>query len=276
MLTLMNKKKASAMIAPLLLLPALLLSFLHTGCEKEEPDPAKRLFVKAIREIGGMKKATGWETRVEKGILVSVTPGWGNLKAECAHFVKKPDKLKIDNDFSAYDHPFYWIYYLNGESAWGVANLGVRVHPRITENLTSYMEAVDGLAYYLTTCDTFFLVDEVPDDSLFAGADIARAGIVDEGDTILFDFSTQSHLLVRRIDEGGMQHTILDDYRKTNVLKMPFKVTVYTNGAISREYTWNEITFNTALNDAMFEEDRPAPPEEEPPADEGEEEEGEE
>jgi hypothetical protein len=49
----------------------------------------------------------------------------------------------------------------------------------------------------------------------------------------------------------------MDDYRKTSGIRMPYHVTVYENGAKTAEYTWDEIQFDAAIDDAVFEEHRP-------------------
>ncbi len=233
------------------------LSALQTGCTKEEADPAKRMLSKAVKSMGGMKKAQGWSTRIEKGILISVRPGWGTMKANCTRTVEKPDKVKIDYDYSAYDHPFYQTFYYNGGDAWYVVNLNTRQHPRITSQLQEFMERVDGLAYYLAECDTFFQVVHVPPDTLLEGLPIERAGCVHQGDTILFDFNRETHLLVQKIDNKGTRQSIYSNYTKTGGMKLPFHITVYQNGRKSEEFMWEAITFNERIDPSVFEEDRP-------------------
>lgn len=236
----------------------LVFLFYITGdCLSLTDDRAKNLIAKSVEAMGGEKAARGWATRTGKGHLVSVWPGWGTLHADCRHYVKKPDKIKMDNDYSAYDHPFFFTYYYNGGDAWYMVNLNSRRSPRLTANMERAMERVDGIAYFLAECDTFFLVEEVPDDSLVTGSTVERAGCVHEGDTILFDFCRKSHLPVRRIENSGTRHTIYEDYRMTGGLKVPFHTTTYENGAKNEEYTWEEIKLNEEIDDAIFEEDRP-------------------
>ncbi|UCG50597.1 MAG: hypothetical protein JSW58_10340 [Candidatus Latescibacterota bacterium] len=232
---------------------------LQTGCAEKETDPAKALLVKAVKAMGGEKRATAWTTRINKGHLTSNWPGWGELHANCTEWVKKPDKMKLDQDYSAYDHPFFFTYYYNGGEVWMMVNLGVRQNQRYTDRLTQLMRTIDGVAYYASESDTCYLVTDVPDDSLVTAADIARVGVVDEGDTVLFDLSTETHLPVRRIEGGGSMHVFFDDYRKTGGLTVPFRVTVYQNGAVISEYQWEEIEFNKEIDDAIFDEYRPEP-----------------
>lgn len=232
-------------------------SFLTLGCSPQEKDPAKRLLGKAVKKLGGLEKTRGWTTRMERGILTQNRPGWGTLQADCAFYVKKPGKLKMDQDFSAYDNPFYFEYYYNEGDAWAVVNANTHQNPRITANLEEFMKDVDGLPYYYDVCDTFYLAGEVADDSLFAGSEITRIGCVQEGDTVMFDFSTESHLPVRIIKQGGATYIILDDYHKTCGIMAPFHRTMYENGAMTADYVWEEITFDGQIDDAIFEENRP-------------------
>ena len=149
-------------------------------------------------------------------------------------------------------------YYYNEGQAWNIVNLNVRQNPRVTSNMKETMEQVDGTAYYLTACDTFFLVEKVPDDSLYAGSSLHRVGCVHLGDTVLFDLDRETLLPVRRIENSGSRHVILDDYRDTNGPKIAFHVVTYNNGARTEEFVWDEFRFDVEIDDAVFEEDRPA------------------
>ena len=244
-------------IGTILLCTIITISLLHPGCAPQEKDPAKRLLAKAVKTLGGLDKTRSWTTRIERGTLTQVRPGWGTLKADCAFYVKKPGKLMMDQDFSAYDHPFYFEYYYSDGDAWAVVNANTHQNPRITENLEDFMKDVDGLPYYYDACDTFFLAGEVPDDSLFAGSTITRVGCVNDGDTVLFDISTESHLPVRIIKQGGATHIILDDYRKIGGITSSFHRTMYENGTMTADYLWQEVLFDEEIDDALFEENRP-------------------
>jgi hypothetical protein len=164
--------------------------------------------------------------------------------------------LKLDQDFSAYDHPFFFAYYYNSGEAWMMVNLGTRQNERTTNRMTERMKTIDGVVYYLTNCDTFYLVTDVPDDSLVTAASIERVGVVDNGDTILFDLDKTTHMPVRRVEESGSRQTLFDDYRDAGGIKMPFHVTSFEDGAKS-EYVWKEIRFGEKIDPANFEEYRP-------------------
>jgi len=236
-------------------------AFLAAGCAREEIDPAKKPLVDAVKKMGGMKKASSWTTRTEKGLLKVNWPGWGDLQADCTRFVKKPDKAKIDRDFSAFDHPFFMTYYYNAGDGWAVVNLGVRQSPNITSMMKEFVDRANGLAYYLEECDTFFLISEVPDDSLMAGSGLERVGCVHDGDTILFDVNMDSKLPVRITENGGARVSILEDFRKADGMRVPFHLTIYENGQKRNEYIWNEISYDDEIDDTVFEEDRPPAPE---------------
>ena len=238
---------------------AIFIAGLTGGCREKalEADPARNLVYHSVKAMGGVDRASEWTTRVEKGIFKTNWPGWGNLKANTSRYVNKPDMAKIDNDFSAYDHPFFMTYYINGDDAWQVVNLGVRQSPRLLERMTSYLKKVDGLVYYLAHSDTFYLVEDVPDDSLFNGASLDRVGCVAEGDTVLFDIDRKNLLLLRQTELKDSKQTVFEDYRKTCGLKLPYHVTVYSEGLKTEEYIWESIEFDEKIDPAIFEEDRP-------------------
>jgi hypothetical protein len=212
---------------------------------------------KSVKALGGAKRATGWTTRIETGQFKTQWPGWGNLTAACTRIVKKPDKLKIDRDFSAFDHPFFQTYFYNAGEAWMVINLNTRQYPTLAANLEKSLERVDGLPYYFAACDTFFIETEVPDDSLFAGASIDRVGMIHDGDTLYYDLDKDTHLPVRIVENGGAQQTILEDYKKVQGIAVPYHLTVYENGARTSEYMWDKIDFDNKVDDSVFDEGRP-------------------
>jgi len=219
---------------------------------------AKSLLEQSVDAMGGKGKFEDWKTLVQKGELTVTWEGWGSPKAAATRMVKKPDKMVLDQDFSANDHPFFFTYYYNAGDVWAVINLGVREHPRYTKFMTRAMKNTHSVYYYLTECDTMWVVPEVPDDSLVTGSGVVRIGVVDEGDTILVDLDKKTHLPVRRIDDGGGQHTLFSAYSEVGAgLKLPFRVTVYENGAESAKYVWDEMKFDVPLADELFEEQKP-------------------
>ena len=221
----------------------------------ETRDPAKSLLEEASKTLGESKP---WTTRVEHGLQIAWnTEGWGTLKADYTRSVKKPDKLKIDQDNSAYDHPFFRAYYYNGGDAWSMVNLNSVRNPQVTANLKTLLERVDGIAFYISACDTFFMVPRIPSDSLLSGTGLLRAGCVLKGDTTLFDLDAKTHVLKRRIENKGARVYILEDYRKVQGRRISFHITVYDAGKKTNEFLWKEITFDAKLDDAMFEESRP-------------------
>jgi hypothetical protein len=235
----------------------ILLIFSSAATAGEE-NGGKRLLEQSVEAMGGAKAARGWTTMSATGILNQFRPGWGTLKANCSRHIKKPDKAREERDFSAYDHPFFYNYYLNGEDAWMFVNMMTREHPMVTKSMKNLVRTIDETAYYAEECDTFFVVNDVPDDSLFSGSSFDRVGVVDQGDTLLFDLSRETRLPIRRIERNGAAHVILSDYRETGGLIVPFHIEVLEPQAgMSTEYVWEEILFDAEINDAIFEENRP-------------------
>jgi len=222
-----------------------------------ENDPGLSLLKQSVEAIGGEKNCEAWQTRIEKGELTVHWPGWGSPRAVATRYVKRPDKMVLDQDFSAYDHPFFFTYYFNAGDVWAVVNLGVRQHPRYTQAMTRAMKDTGSMHYYTTACDTFFVVPDVPDDSLVVGSTVDRVGIVEDGDTILVDLDKKTHLPVRQITDGGTQLLLFEAYDKVGGVKLPFRLTIYQNGALSSQYVWKEITFDQPIADELFEESRP-------------------
>ncbi|MFA4947477.1 MAG: hypothetical protein WC674_03080 [Candidatus Krumholzibacteriia bacterium] len=225
------------------------------GPPGETADPAKSLLEKASKALGEDRP---WMTRVEKGLFIEWdTEGWGTLRADYTRLIKKPDKLKVDQDNSAYNHPFFRVYYYSGGEAWGIVNLTTRQSPQLTATLKTLIDRVDGIAFYVAACDTFFSAPAAPGDTLLPDAELLRAGCVLKGDTTLFDVDAKTHVLRRRIENKGTRVSIFEDYRKDDGRTVPFHVTVYDAGKKTNEFVWEEITFDGKLDDAIFEENRP-------------------
>ena len=232
---------------------------IFTSGAADEAKEGKRLLERSVEAMGGAKAARSWTTMSATGILNQFRPGWGTLKADCQRHIKKPDKAREERDFSAYDHPFFYNYYLNGDDAWMFVNMMSRKHPMVTKAMKDLIRTIDETAYYAEECDTFFLVSDVPDDSLFSSSSFDRVGVVDQGDTLLFDISKETHLLIRRIERKGTAFVMPSDYRETGGLMVPFRIEVLEPQAgMSTEYIWEEILFDVEIDDSIFEENRPA------------------
>ncbi|MFO7915499.1 MAG: hypothetical protein R6U43_07385 [Candidatus Krumholzibacteriales bacterium] len=227
------------------------------GCESAPSDPARRALYNSVKALGGLEKTTGWKTRIQRGILKTEFPGWPNLKADYTVHVKKPDRIRMDQNFAAYDHPFYYTYYGNGPDVWAVVNLNVRQSERYTSMIHQALEAVDGLPYYYSACDTFFVAAEQPDDSLIAGYRVERVGCVLEGDTILYDLDMGTHLPVRRIEVSSSRQELMEDYRETAGIMVPYKLTRYAGGRERNRVQWKEVIFGAEIPDSLFLEFKP-------------------
>jgi hypothetical protein len=223
-----------------------------------DKDDARELLEKSLDATGGEKAHKSWDTMLAKGELTVHWEGWGAPKADVTGWIKRPDKMVLDQDFSANDHPFFFTYYYNAGDVWAVVNMGVREHPRYTAFMTRSLKDAHGVHYYLTECDTMWVVSEVPDDSLVTGSAIDRVGIVDQGDTLFVDLDKKTHMPVRKVEDRGAQNTIYEAWHKAHGDFMrPYRVTVYQDGAVAAEYIWESFEFDVPMADGLFEEQRP-------------------
>ena len=230
-----------------------------SGCSRT-PTDAKGMMELSVEKLGGLEKATGWKTMVSKGLQKQTWPGWGALQANATHFIQKPDKLVLDQDFSAFDHPFFFRYSYNAGEAWVMVNLGVRQNERYTTMLAEALKTVDGIAYYLEHSDTLYIVEDAEPDSLHAGAVFARIAAVEGADTVYFDLDKSTWLPLRAIDkdaQGTENHNIYDDYREVDGFFRPFHETTYQNGTVARELIWETIEIDVEIEPEEFEKNRP-------------------
>ncbi len=242
------------------LMAAMVLAAALAGCAPGEKDPARKVLAEAVKAMGGRSLATGWKTRVEKGTMISVWPGWGTLQAECAQYAMKPDKLLLDQDFSANDNPFYFVYTLNGDQAWQEVNLGIRQNQRTTDMLLKRMKEIDGIPWFLDNSDSIYIETDVPDDSLMTGSEITRVACITGTDTVMFDISNETSLPLRKIEHtpSGRSHLLMEDYRKTGKRTLPFHLRQFQDGTLTNEYLWESIEFDVEIDPAIFEKNRPA------------------
>jgi hypothetical protein len=259
----MRKNVLKSFLATAAALSCAVLIVQFSGCGG--PLDAEGVMNKSVKALGGLEKATGWKTSASKGLLKATWPGWGDLQANCTYLIEKPDKMVLDQDYSAYDHPFFFRYTYNTGEAWVNVNLQIRQSPRYTTMLEKGLRTVDGIAYYLEHSDTLYIVAEVEPDSILTGVDFTRVAAIEGADTVYFDVDNSTWLPARAIDKGDQgewNHNIYDDYRSVNGYMVPFHEVVYTNGSKSREMTWSSIEFDVEIDGAEFEKDRPAPAQE--------------
>ena len=245
---------ALAAFACLALLPAFGRA---AGLPGEPANPAKSLLEKASKALGENRP---WTTRVEKGLHIEWdTEGWGTLRADYTRSIKKPDKLKIDQDNSAYDHPFFRSYYYNGGDAWYDREPQRRAAARrSTANLKTLLDRVDGIAFYLAACDTFFTAPAAPGDSLLSGDGApARRLRAQGGYDALRRRREDAPSQAAHREQGTRAFTSSKTTGTYSGRMVPFHVTVYDAGKKTNEFLWKEITFDEKLDDAIFEENRP-------------------
>ena len=255
-----GKKSSLALLA---VLCCAVLTVQLSGCGGR-PTDAGGMMERSVKALGGLERATGWKTSVNSGLMMTTWPGWGELQADCTYYIQKPDMMVLDQDYSAYDHPFFFRYTYNAGEAWVMVNLGVRQNPRYTEMLEKSLKRVDGIAYFLEHADTLYIEPVTEPDSLLTDVDFTRIAAIEGTDTIFFDLDNKTWLPVRAIekgDQGGWNHNIYDDYRQVNGYLVPFHETTYANGSKNREMIWQSIEFDVEIDKAEFEKNRPKPTE---------------
>ncbi len=256
-------KGKTAWISVLLTLALAAGGIIPAAAEETAP---REVLAAAVDAMGGVDAMTGWKTRVSRGLMKTNRPGWGDLQAKCEYFVEKPDKIVLDQDYSAFNHPFFFRYTYNGGKAWVMVNMGVRQNPRYDEMLADALRTIDGVAYYYANCDTFFTAEPAVDDSLLAGSDYSRVGVVDNGDTLYFDIDDESHMPLRIMDPargGGYNENIYDDYRKSGGILVPYHEVTWSGGRKIREMIWDSIEYDVKIDPGVFEKFRPEPSEQE-------------
>jgi hypothetical protein len=257
-----NEMRISGMKTSLALLAVCIMavSVIHlSGCSGG-PTDAKGMAERSVKALGGLEKATGWKTSVSKGQMMTNWPGWGDLTADCTYFIQKPDMMVLDQDYSVYDHPFFFRYTYNAGEAWVMVNLSVRQNARYTAQLEKGLKTVDGIAYYLENADTLYIEPDVEPDSLLADVVFTRIAAIEGADTVFFDLDNKTWLPVRSLDKGDQgewNHNIYDDFRPVNGYLVPFHETTYVNGTKNREMTWQTIEYNVEIDKAEFEKNRP-------------------
>jgi len=234
---------------------ALVVFFLLSSSSGARELTAVEILQRAVKETGCHLE---WKTRIEEGTFIAWnTPGWGTLRANYTRIVKKPDRIKIDQDYSAYDHPFFrTFYYLDGD-AWVVTNLVPRRSERTKQLMEDFLKKADWLAYYLDASKEIFSMDAPADDSLIAGKSLYRVCCATEEDSTILDIDRISFLPLRQIDSHGQRHRIFDDYKNVQGRNLPFRIIIFENGKKTQEMIWDSIEFDKTVSDSIFSENRP-------------------
>lgn len=240
------------------------LAIWAAGCSSPGQEDAATIVERSVEALGGREALTGWTTQVSEGLMRRKLPGWGELRADCTYLVEKPGKIVLDQDYSVYDHPFFYRYTYNEGDAWVMVNLGIRQNPRYTEMLAGTLEKIDGFAYFAANADTFYAVpDTVPlaiPDSLRSWTGSDRIAFVDEADTVYYDIDRKSRLPVCALDrtpQVGWNVNIYDDYRRVGKIRVPFHEVMWSGGEIAREMIWEKITIDKPIDPTEFEKYRP-------------------
>jgi len=200
-----------------------------------------------------------WSTRIEEGTYIAWnTPGWGTLRAHYTRIVKRPAMVKIDQDFSAFDHPFFRTHYYYKGDSWAQVNLITRKSERAKRALEEFLAKLDWIAYYLSSSDEISTTDANGSDSMIAVKEYYRVLCTGKRDTVILDIEKNKFLPLRLIDQTKKRQTIYEDFRRVNKRTLPFHITVYDEGKKTQEFIWERIEFDKNIPDSIFVENQPA------------------
>jgi len=225
------------------------------------PATVEQLSGKLILEkaIGKTGCNIPWSTRIEEGTYIAWnTPGWGTLRAHYTRIVKRPDMVKIDQDFSAFDHPFFRTYYYYKGDSWAQVNLVTRKSERAKIALEEFLANLDWVAYYLNSSDEISTTDINGSDSIIAGKEYYRVLCTGKSDTAILDIEKNKFLPLRLIEPTKKRQTIYEDFRSVNKRTLPFHIIIYDKGKKTQEFIWERIEFDKNIPDTIFVENQPA------------------
>lgn len=229
--------------------------FVSFACKARKLEPGD-IMKKAIEKTGCSKT---WQTRIEEGTFIAWnTPGWGTLRARYERVVKKPDKIKIDQDYSAYDHPFFRTFYYFSGDAWVVTNLVPRRSERTKTMLEDFLKKLDWLSYYLENSEKIFSMKAPSGDSLIAGRGVYRICCATTQDSTIFDIEKDSFLPLRQIETHAKRQLIFHDYRKVQGRRIPYRTVIFENDKKTQEIIWDKVEFDKVVSDSLFLENRPS------------------
>ena len=226
-----------------------------TGTAAEEQLSGESILKRAVINTGCN---IPWKTRIEEGTYIAWnTPGWGTLKAHYTRFVKKPDMVKIDQDFSAFDHPFFRTYYYFKGSSWMQVNLVTRKSDRLLKALEEFLIKIDWITYYLNASDEISTIKTAEDDSILKGKQYYRVLCTGKIDSITLDIEKNKFLPLRLNEPKKSRQTIYEDFRSVKNHFLPFHLTVYEDGRKTQEFIWEKIEFDSSIPDSVFLENQP-------------------
>jgi len=166
--------------------------------------------------------------------------------------------VKIDQDFSAFDHPFFRTYHYYKGDSWAQVNLVTRKSERVKIALEEFLANLDWVAYYLNSSDEISTTDINGSDSIIAGKEYYRVLCTGKSDTAILDIEKNKFLPLRLIEPTKKRQTIYEDFRSVNKRTLPFHIIIYDKGKKTQEFIWERIEFDKNIPDTIFVENQPA------------------
>jgi len=229
----------------------------------QAPATAADLLKRSVAAHGG-DRLSSWRTMTITG-TIEMDDGI-TYRAAYRLWAKQPDKLKVEQDMTVDRGGRYvYEYFRNGAQAWSRRNLIVgKADPA---RLERWMNQCLGVAHYATAATALALKAEATSDwmakqgTAYQVTERRPAYVVTAtmptGTVDLYIDKTTFHLLEEVAPEGRRLYSAFRAFGSAVHPTRILEITRGRGGEVTTPITWDVIRYGVAIEDWVFEEDRP-------------------
>jgi hypothetical protein len=231
----------------------ILFSLLNIFISFSQQD-AKEIVEKSVKAYGGFNKLTQWKTMVLKGVIISDRSEAIKMKGALTRYTVKPDKLRIDQDFTAFEpNAEIRSYIYNNDQAWAIANLIPFYSNNYKPSMKAALDRVDGMAFYLKKSKSLLLLPE----QIINNKPEHVIESITENDTTFLYIDKKTYFLVQ--DSLKNTKMLYSSFKKFDGIYYPtaYDQVVYTpQRMVVNKFKIDKVQYNVKIDPKLFEEEK--------------------
>ncbi|HIE30002.1 TPA: insulinase family protein, partial [Candidatus Poribacteria bacterium] len=229
-------------------------------------EKAKSILADVVKAHGGIENLKSVKNIVAKGQLsVNTAGGAMQVHMKIKQYRVLPDKIRVDTNIQTMKMEMSQVF--DGQSAWMITSQGIQPLPE------SMVEEFKKSAFR----DTIQLLTNLSNDDIsvqYLGTEVVsptkdsdtKGKMTDvilvsnaAGDSLKVFIDKETKYIVKKayrvMTEAGPVDTeeFIDDYRDVSGVKNSFHTVIHRNGEKYAEFTFNEVTINAEVDEALFE-----------------------
>jgi hypothetical protein len=231
----------------------ILILLIFTNCSFAQT--AKEILQKSVNAHGGLEKLTNWKSMKLTGEIIMDQTKAIKMRGTLSRVAVKPDKLRIDQDFTAFEpNNVFRTYIYNKDEGWAIINLIPYYSDSYKSSLKTTLDKSDGVAYYLKNS----LALNLKQETKINGKSLYVLESVQEKDTSYLFIDKNKYFLVR--DSLRNVTMVYNEFKDVDGAIIPVKYDqiVYSPQRIAtHKFKIDKAEFNTDIDPTIFEEEKP-------------------